>query len=56
MALLWFGYAALLELTSIPFLFLEQNDPGFVAVGIGGVTLTIIFMAAHPLIEKRHRV
>lgn len=51
-AALWFAYAALLELLGLPFLFLEQNAPGFLWSGLGVVAITIALMVGfHRVLE-----
>ena len=52
-AMLWFAYAALLELLGLPFLFLKQNDAGFLWVALGVVAITIGLMVGfHRIIGK----
>jgi hypothetical protein len=40
-AILWFVYAALLEIMGIPLLFLKQNPAGFIPVLLGTVFISI---------------
>ena len=54
-AILWFVYGTLLEITGIPFLFLKQNSAGFVPVYLGAIVLTIALPVAYTIIEKKHR-
>ncbi|MCR5604288.1 MAG: hypothetical protein K6G27_11395 [Lachnospiraceae bacterium] len=54
-AILWFVYAALLEVMGIPFLFLKQNSAGFVPVLLGTVFISIGLMVGYTFIERKHR-
>ena len=52
---LWLVSALLLELLGIPFLFSEQNDPGFVVVMLGVVFLMIGMMIGYLKIEEHYK-
>ena len=54
-AILWFVYAALFELSGIPLLFLEQNSAGFVPVFLGTLFITIGLMVGYVAIERKYR-
>ena len=54
-AILWFVYAALLEILGIPLLFLEQNSAGFVLPLIGTVLISIGLAVGYTFVEKKHR-
>ena len=46
-AVLWFSYAALFELSGIPFLYQEQNSPAFILTMLVVVFITIALMIAY---------
>ena len=54
-AILWFVYAALLELFGLPLLFLKQNSAGFVFTILGTVFLSIALAVIYLRIEKECR-
>ncbi len=54
-AILWFVYAALLELMGLPLLFLKQNSAGFVFPILGTVFLSIALAVIYLRIEKECR-
>ena len=54
-AILWFVYAALFELSGIPLLFFEQNSAGFVPVFLGTLFITIGLMVGYVAIERKYR-
>ena len=54
-AYLWFAYGIILELLGIPFLFLEQNSPGFIPVVIGAVALSLALAIGFFFVEKKYR-
>lgn len=54
-SILWFAAAAVLELAGIPFLFLEQNSPVFVAVTFAVVILVLAMMIVYTRIEAKYR-
>ncbi|MCR5728563.1 MAG: hypothetical protein K6G24_13995 [Lachnospiraceae bacterium] len=54
-AILWFGYAVLLEIMGIPLLFLEQNSAGFVPSLFGTVLISIGLAVGYTFIERKHR-
>ena len=54
-AVLWFVYAVLFELLSIPFLFLKQNHALFVVSILGTVVITIGLVIAYQRILQKCR-
>lgn len=54
-AILWFVYAILMEITGIPLLFLEQNSAGFVPVILIVVVITIGLVIVYTRIEKKYK-
>ena len=54
-AVLWFVYGILFALLGFPFLFEEQNSPGFVLTILGTVAITIGLLVAYNRILKRYR-
>lgn len=54
-SVLWFAVAAVLELTGVPFLFLEQNSPVFIAIIFVVVILVLAMMIAYTRIEAKYR-
>ena len=54
-AILWFVYAALMEICGIPLLFLEQNSMGFIYVILAVIALTIALVIVYHRIETKYR-
>ena len=54
-AVLWFVYAAVIELCGVPLLFLEQNSAGFIPVFLGTIAISIGLMVGYVIIEKKNR-
>lgn len=54
-SVLWFAAAAVLGLTGIPFLFLEQNSPVFIVMTFAVVILVLAMMIAYTKIEAKYR-
>lgn len=54
-AVLWFVYAVLFELLSIPFFFLKQNHALFVVSILGTVVITIGLVIAYQRILRKCR-
>ncbi len=55
-AVLWFVYAAFIEICGVPLLFLEQNSVGFIPVIFGVAVITIALLIAYLQIEKKYRL
>ena len=53
-AVLWFVYAGLFELLGLPFLFLKQNAPGFLAAIAGVPVISIALMMVYTLILRKY--
>lgn len=54
-SVLWFAYAALFELTGIPFLLLKQNSGGFIWSILGVVFITIALPVIYNRILSKYR-
>lgn len=54
-AKLWGAAAAVLELLGFPFLFLEQNSPGFILILFGVMIEIITMMIVYLHIEAKYR-
>ena len=55
-AVLWFAYAGLFELLGLPFLFLKQNEPGFLWAIAGVPVITIAFMIVYNRILRKYEL
>ena len=53
-AVLWFAYAALLELLGLPFLFLKHNAAGFLLCIAGVPVISIALMLVYTRILRRY--
>ena len=53
--ILWFIYAALMELMGTPLLFLDQNSAGFIPAILGSMAVTIGLVVAYVKIEKIYK-
>ena len=54
-AILWLVYAILFELLGFPFLFQEQNSPGFIVTILGVVAITIALLIVYNRILAKYR-
>lgn len=54
-AVLWFVYAAVIELCGVPLLFLEQNSPIFVVTILGTVFASIAMAVVYTVVISRHQ-
>ncbi len=54
-SILWMVSAILFEIMGIPFLFLQQNSPGFMIVMFGVVALVIGMMITYIKIEEKYK-
>lgn len=54
-AVLWIVYGVLLELCGIPFLYLKQNDAGFILPMCIAVALSLALVIVYVFIEKKYR-
>ena len=52
---LWIVYGVLLEICGIPFLYLKQNDAGFIPVLIAAVVLSLALVIVYTRIEHKYR-
>ena len=52
---LWFVAAIVFELLGIPFLFLEQNSPGFIPVIFGVIIEMMAMMITYVCIESKYK-
>lgn len=52
---LWFSFAAILEITGIPFLFAEQNSHIFILIIFEVMILVIAIILIYLRIEKKYR-
>ena len=53
-AVLWFAYAALLELLGLPFLFLKHNAAGFLLCIAGVPVISLALMLVYTRILRRY--
>ena len=54
-AVMWFVYAAILELMGIPLLYLEQNSAWFVVPVLGTVIFTTALIIAYTVIVNKNK-
>ena len=54
-AILWIGYAVVIEFLGIPLLFLKQNSAFFILIIFGVVMATIVLIIIYLCIEKKCR-
>lgn len=54
-SILWFIFAALLEIIGLPLLFFKQNSPIFMLVAFGCIALVIALMIAYLRIETHYK-
>lgn len=54
-SVLWFVSAGTMEIIGIPFLFLEQNSPLFIFIGLAVMAGVIAMMIAYIRIEANYR-
>ena len=54
-AVMWFVYAAVLEMLGIPLLYLEQNSAWFVVPVVGTVLFTVALIIVYTLIVNKNK-